>query len=124
MRVLHVGKFFPPHRGGMESHLELLSAHLRKSITVDVLVANDTDLTERSAIDGMAVTRAGTMLKFASTSFCPAMLRAVKKTNADVIHLHLPNPAAILVYLASGHTGPLVVTYHSDTERHKLLAAA
>jgi glycosyltransferase involved in cell wall biosynthesis len=52
------------------------------------------------------------------------MIGATRRDRADLIHIHLPNPAAVLVYLASNHPGPLVVSYHSDTFRHKLLARA
>jgi glycosyltransferase involved in cell wall biosynthesis len=35
--------------------------------------------------------------------------------------LHFPNPMAVLAYLASGYRGPMVVTYHSDMVRQKIL---
>jgi glycosyltransferase involved in cell wall biosynthesis len=38
-----------------------------------------------------------------------------------VVHLHWPNPGAVLAYLASGHRGRLVITYHSDIIRQKVL---
>jgi rhamnosyl/mannosyltransferase len=38
-----------------------------------------------------------------------------------VVHLHHPNPSAFLSYLASGHRGGLVVTYHSDVVQQRLL---
>jgi rhamnosyl/mannosyltransferase len=41
----------------------------------------------------------------------------------DVFHIHLPNPGAVLAYLAIRRCGPLVVTYHSDTVRHPCLGA-
>jgi hypothetical protein len=40
MRVLHIGKFYLPYRGGIESHLHALCRELTKSITVNVIVAN------------------------------------------------------------------------------------
>ncbi|MEY2539291.1 MAG: hypothetical protein QOG67_3031 [Verrucomicrobiota bacterium] len=124
MRVLHIGKFLPPHWGGIETHVQVLGENLTRFVDVNLLVANDNRFTETCSDGAMLVTRAGTLLNFASTPVCPSMVSAVQKANADLIHLHLPNPAAIFVYLLSGFKGPLVVTYHSDTVRHEFLARA
>ena len=47
-KVLHVGKFYPPYPGGMESHLQTLCEELSKSIEVEVLVASDRWRSERA----------------------------------------------------------------------------
>jgi glycosyltransferase involved in cell wall biosynthesis len=52
------------------------------------------------------------------------MVRLIRESTADIVHLHLPNPAAVLAYLASGHRGKLVVTYHSDVVRQRVLDTA
>src|SRR4051812_8497081 len=89
-----------------------------------MLVAGNRRTTELSTLNGVRIVEAGTLFRFASTPFCPAMLRETRITKADLIHLHLPNPAAVLIYLAANHKGPLVVSYHSDTVRHRVLARA
>jgi glycosyltransferase involved in cell wall biosynthesis len=122
VRVVHIGKFDPSTYGGIETHLRVLAPGLSRYIDVRLLVANDSRISEESSVCGVPVLRAGTLFRFASTPFCPAMIPATRSGGADVLHLHLPNPAAILVYLASNHRGPLVISYHSDTYRHKILA--
>jgi rhamnosyl/mannosyltransferase len=49
------------------------------------------------------------------------MVRQIGAASIDLIHIHLPNPTAVLAYLASGQVAPLIVTYHSDTVRQKVL---
>jgi glycosyltransferase involved in cell wall biosynthesis len=65
----------------------------------------------------------GTLLTAFSTPICPAMASRIRSTNADLVHIHLPNPTAVLAYLNSGHRGRLVITYHSDTVRQKILGS-
>jgi glycosyltransferase involved in cell wall biosynthesis len=123
LRVLHVGKFYPPHRGGMESHVETLCRELRAEVDVEVLVSADGPRTVRETVDGVPVTRIGTLATLASASVNPGMARAIRRARADVVHFHHPNPTGVLSYLASGRRGPLVVTYHSDIIRQRVLGA-
>jgi rhamnosyl/mannosyltransferase len=124
LSVLHVGKYFPPHVGGMETHLRALCGELQQSVNVSVIVANDARETEEALVEGVKVTRVGTLFDLASAPICPGMVRKFRQAEADLVHLHLPNPTAILAYLASGHSGRLVVTYHSDIVRQKVLGKA
>jgi rhamnosyl/mannosyltransferase len=124
LSVLHVGKYFPPHVGGMETHLRALCGELQQSVNVSVIVANDARETEEALVEGVKVTRVGTLFDLASAPICPGMVRKIRQAEADLVHLHLPNPTAILAYLASGHSGRLVVTYHSDIVRQKVLGKA
>ena len=123
-KVLHIGKYYPPHFGGMESHLQSLCEQLEGRVGVEVIVANDDRETIVENIGGVNVTRVGTAFNFAAAPICPTMIRRIRETKADIVHIHLPNPSAILAYLASGHRGKLVVSYHSDVVRQKLLSAA
>jgi len=120
-KVVHVGKFYPPHFGGIESHLRALCVELRKSIDVNVVVASDDRRASEETMEGVSVTRVPTWLTLASTPFCPGMIGKIRASATDVVHVHVPNPTATLAYLASGHRGRLVVTYHSDTVRQRLL---
>jgi glycosyltransferase involved in cell wall biosynthesis len=121
LQVLHVGKFYPPHMGGMETHLQALCSQLRESVDLQVLVANDDRSGKEETIDGVAVTRLPTRLTLVSTPLCPEMISRIRAHDGEIVHLHMPNPMAVLAYLASGHRGRLVVTYHSDMVRQKVL---
>lgn len=124
MRVLHVGKFYPPHMGGIETHLQSLCSELRKSVDVKVIVANGAPTDSEAVMDGVPVTQVGTWFTLASAPICPGMIWHIREAEADIVHLHLPNPSAVLAYLASGHRGHLVVTYHADTVRQWVLEKA
>ena len=122
IRVLHVGKFYPPHRGGMETHLELVCEGLSRSCDVSVVVANDEKRTVSDVVGSVSVTRAGTLGHVAGTAISPGMTRAIRTHPADIIHIHWPNPTAVAAYLVSRHPGRLIVTYHSDVVRQRILA--
>jgi glycosyltransferase involved in cell wall biosynthesis len=122
LRVLHVGKYYPPHRGGMESHLEALCGELKRSIDTEIVVASSNgSRTSEELLDGLKIARLGKLFSLRSAPFCPEMVRRIRASKADLVHIHLPNPGAIFAYLASGHRGRLVITYHSDIVRQKVL---
>jgi glycosyltransferase involved in cell wall biosynthesis len=123
VKVLHVGKFYPPYRGGIETHLQVLSGELRKSLDLSVIVSNSNRRTTREVVEGVSVLRVATPVMLSSAPICPAMVSHMRASDADIVHLHLPNPTAILAYLASGHRGRLVLSYHSDIIRQKFLGS-
>ena len=123
LKVLHVGKFYPPHRGGIENHLEALCKQLHRDVDVEVLVSNRSRTTEEEVLDGIPVTRLATAGTLARTSINPGLIAGIRQSNADIIHIHWPNPAATLAHLLSRHPARLVITYHSDVVRQRLLGA-
>ena len=123
-KVVHVGKFYPPRRGGIESHLQALCEGLCGSIRAEALVANEGPRTVEETINGVKVTRLGQLFYVASASFCPGMSRHIREANADIVHVHLPNPTAVLSYMASRAPGKLVFSHHSDIVRQKVLGSA
>ncbi|HEX9640002.1 MAG TPA: glycosyltransferase [Candidatus Krumholzibacteria bacterium] len=127
MRILEVGKFYPPVRGGMETVLATLCRGLaRRGHTLRALVAHDAWPGRRETIDGIEVQRLGSWGMLRSVSLTPALLwqfRAnLRAFQPDVVHLHLPHPAAGLAWLAARTDVPLVLSYHSDIVRQRWLA--
>ena len=123
LRVLHVGKYYPPSRGGIETHLAELCHGLVGKIDQLVVVAKDQGPTIRERIDAVDVVRLRTLLRFGGAPVCPGLSQVMRDSRADIIHVHLPNPAAVLSYLYARHAGALVVTYHSDIVRQRVLGA-
>jgi glycosyltransferase involved in cell wall biosynthesis len=122
IKVLQVGKFYPPHMGGIETHLQVLSRELQNEIDLEVLVANDGSADETFSEGDVKITRVGTRLTVSAAPICPSLPGLIRRAKADIVHLHLPNPASILALLASGYRGVVVATYHSDIVRQEKLA--
>jgi rhamnosyl/mannosyltransferase len=108
----------------MESHLEVLSNELKGLINLKLVVSNDTRHTVRESQDELTITRVGEILKLQSAPICPALIQELRKAKVDIVHLHWPNPMAVLAYLLSGLKSKLIFTYHSDVVRQRKLAVA
>ena len=121
LRVLQIGKFYAPLRGGMETHLKALCDGLSQHVDLEVMVANQERSTVLDSVDGVRVTRLAQWSTVAGASICPSMVGRIRHSRADIVHIHWPNPTALLAYLASGHKGRLLLTYHADTVRQRVL---
>ena len=121
IRVLQIGKFYSPQRGGIESHLKTLCECLMAQFSLEVLVSNNTTRTIREVFEGVPVTRAARICQLNSTPINLTMPMEIRSRSADIVHLHWPNPMAAIAYLISGHRGKLVVTYHCDVVRQRLM---
>jgi len=119
-RVLHVGKFYPPHTGGMERVVETLCQATRGLVENHVLVANAARETIQETRDGVHVTRVGTIGAAGSVHVAPAFASWLRKIPADLIVFHEPNPWALLSYAIARPRAPLVIWYHSDVLRPAL----
>ena len=117
-KVLQIYKdYCPPVFGGIEKHLSLLCNKLSSLAHVDVLVANRRLRTEQDFINGIKVTKAGTLGRFFSAPLSPLFGYYLGRERYDVLHFHLPNPTAVLSYLLVRPSGRIVVTWHSDIVR-------
>ena len=115
LRVLHVGKFYPPHRGGMETHLRDLAIRQAREASVNVVVANETYETVSDQIEQVSVSRLARLTTLASMPVCPALVAAIRRCPADVVHIHMPNPGAAAAFLAIEHSGKLVIRWSRIT---------
>lgn len=140
LRVCHLGKYYPPARGGIETHLATLAAgQAALGARVEVVCVNhaagDEDRTW-SAIgstptrdeqaEQVRIVRVGRVANVARWDVCPTLslwlFRLLR--DADVVHLHTPNPTMMLALCAHPLRQPLVVTHHSDVVRQRVLGLA
>jgi rhamnosyl/mannosyltransferase len=120
-RVLHVGKYYWPVRGGIENYLYHLCNRLNGRTDLRVLVSSVNLRYVREKVNGVDVERVPRYAEVASTAVSPGLIRRLKETDADVIHVHVPNPMAEVAYLLAKPRGKLVLTWHSDVIRQKAL---
>src|ERR1035437_1814213 len=114
-RVLHIGKFFPPHCGGMETFLsDLVQAQRAQGIDSHVLVhgqalADDPPWVRRVPVQAQLIYAP------IALGFRAALARAIREIRPQVLHLHLPNNAVFwALTVASAREIPWVVHWHSD----------
>lgn len=136
MRILHLGKYYPPYRGGMETILQAMAEGLLDAgCDVTVVVAAEGAGDRREELRGPRTGRTGQLLRAArlglvnSQPLTPGMLSLVRRELAlgsvDVLHVHLPNPLAAAVCLAlrrdrAARGVPLAVWYHADITRQRI----
>ena len=129
LRVLHVGKYFPPHSGGMETYLkDLMSVQKRQGLEIMALVHASKrglfDSTESvCALDGKTyqVMRSARWFNLGFVPISPGFMwsafKAVRKFKPDVIHIHHPNSSAMwLLLLPPARRIPWVAHWQSDIE--------
>jgi rhamnosyl/mannosyltransferase len=124
MRVLHVGKYYPPFAGGMEYFLaDLLPALQEQGVQVAALVHHH----RRSLFGqkpasislGPLIYRApcyGQLLYAPISPSFPFWLASVlRQFKPDLLHLHLPNTSAFWVlFIPAAQRLPWVIHWHSD----------
>ena len=122
MRVLHVGKFYPPHPGGIERcSADLCVALSTRGIATALLAHAEpgTRQIERSDHGGIDVTLAPCHGLALHTPVSPGFPRLLQKTigrfKPDLLHLHVPNPAVFSALLIpAARKLPWVVHWHAD----------
>ncbi|MDE5770398.1 MAG: glycosyltransferase [Ruminococcus sp.] len=126
IRVLEVNKAYFPHTGGIETLVKQYSEELGKykNIEVRTLVCRDgRGKTYSENINGVKLTRAGSLGTYFSCPLSVSFLRLFRKMSkkADIVHIHVPFPLADLALLLSGYKGKVIVSWHSDIVKQKKL---
>lgn len=113
MKVLHIGKYYWPKKGGIENHMKMLCEGLaRLGNRVRAVVSNEENSFSKEKINGVEVVRLPKLFSAFGQPIFSGLAREIEKYNPDVIHLHLPNPLAALAAMKTKK--PVVITYHSD----------
>lgn len=113
-RILVLGKYYPPHHGGIEEFVRGMFelAHDHYDVTVLVHNVNATNRVERHGRS--VVKHVSTWAVVASQPISPRMAFEILRRQADLIHLHAPNVLATLFVALLRPRTPVVVTHHAD----------
>jgi len=129
-RVLHIGKYFPPRYGGMETYLsDLMNVQQGLGMSVAAVTHNhepgfrDTfgaeDFRKTDGRKPHHIYRAARWFNVGVVPFSPlfafTLARAIAEFQPTVLHLHHPNAsAAWALLLPSARRLPWVATWHAD----------
>lgn len=126
MRILQLGKFFPIEGGVEKVMFDLLDGLSNKGISCDMLCANANvrkklRVIQISNISKLICTK--TWLKKFATMVSPQMIFVLRNIckDYDIIHIHHPDPMAAFALLLSGYKGKVVLHWHSDILKQRLL---
>ena len=117
MRILHVGKFYPPVAGGMERMLQVLCECERPAVDSRVLVANTRFATVQEEVNGVPVTRLARWGQIGAVGVCPSLPVWLRREDSDITVIHEPNPVALIGALLARPAGRLLVWFHSEVVR-------
>jgi glycosyltransferase involved in cell wall biosynthesis len=117
VKVLHLGKYYPPAKGGMETVLEMLCTETSTSLDNCALVANDAFQLVEERHGSVRVVRVPALARIGAVSVCPTLPFRLAKEKADLIVIHEPNPMGLLAYFLARPSGRLIVWFHSEVIR-------
>ena len=142
LRICHLGKYYPPAPGGVETHVRTL-AQAQAALGLNVRVICVHHAWERK-VQRLGITLGGSHASeehdndvqvsrlsrtFSAAGFdvCPQLpdvLGRLEQSGVDLLHLHTPNPSMLLPLATLCRSIPVVITHHSDVIRQKLLQYA
>lgn len=122
MRILHVGKYYAPERGGIERHTQALAEScVASGDSVGVLVHQRPGhwRSTRETLDGVQVRRVGCLAAPVYTPLSPSfpwqLARMLRQFRPQLLHLHLPNPSSFAaLLLPAARRLPWLVHWHAD----------
>lgn len=124
MKVLHIGKYFPPHFGGIESFMsQLMEQQAIQGLSVMALVHADRMQSKKrqyhwKGCEIIEVRSFGQLLFVPIAPTYPFILiRTLKTYEPDVLHIHMPNVAPFWLLFTKrlfANECKIITHWHSD----------
>lgn len=122
MKVLHLGKYYPPVFGGIENVNYTLVEGLNKNgVHADVLCFNNESVTFEERVNDYKVYRSGKLFDLFSMPISFSYIFSFRKlmNDYDIISIHCPNPVAFLCIFLFRPKAKVVLHWHSDIVKQK-----
>jgi glycosyltransferase involved in cell wall biosynthesis len=126
LKILHIGKYFPPYWGGVETYLRSLMRSLARRGIISLALVHQSDITFRSSHEHysagdqtLLVYRAAVWGRLVFTPLSPTfpwlLNRLIKQHQPDVLHIHMPNVSAFwALFLPKARKIPWIIQWHMD----------
>lgn len=123
MRIAHVFKDAnPPVAAGITRYMaDLAAASVARGAEVDIYVAGVKHTRSEQRPDGVTIHRFAEAGRALSMPLSWPLARAARRLEADVVHVHSPNPIAELGLLANRNDPAVVVSFHAQLGRQRFL---
>lgn len=123
---MQVNKLYPPHVGGVEEVVKTIAEGLAHDpgFVSGVLACNEGRRTLRERVNGVDVTRVGSLGRLRSLPVAPLFPFYLYRARADIYHFHVPFPLGEASALRGKEKRRMVAWYHSDVVRQKLARRA
>ena len=123
MKVLHIGKYYPPFFGGIEKvNFDLVETLNQKGVDTDVFCFNH-EAGSKLTTDRYKIHRTGVWITKFSTPISLSIFKDLREIykDYDIIHIHMPNPTAALAFQFLPFKGKIVLHWHLDIVKQKLV---
>ncbi|MDV2140620.1 glycosyltransferase [Citrobacter amalonaticus] len=125
MKVLQISKFYPPVHGGIEQVAFDISEGIAKEIkqSVDVLCVDPIGKRPDDFTRKYKIFRQKLLFILFSTPFSFSFINKWRRLRYkyDIVHVHLPNPLAVLSLFLFQPKGKIILHWHSDIVKQKKL---
>lgn len=121
LRVVHVYKdVYPPVAGGIEKYIDAVRTAMPDVASHVLVCARRSRTSIRRAGTGVEILVAE-LGRALSVPLAPTFPLWLRRIDADVVHVHMPNPMGEIAALLALRNRPLVVSFHADIVRQAAL---
>ena len=124
LKVLQLGKFYPVLGGVEKVAYDLMVGLSERHVQCDMLCAAVDGKGREIVVNDYAhLICCHTWAKACATMISPSMVSTLRNIcrRYDIIHVHHPDPMASMALFLSGYRGRVILHWHSDIQKQRLL---